>query len=66
MTLDDIGRFLDAGKNGHKTSAKKNYLKMFQKQLKGDTNADFYFDKNTKEVFLEGNKRVIKINRGKI
>lgn len=53
MSSDDIGKFLGAGKNWHGTTAKKDYLKQFSKQLKGDTNADFYIDKTTKEVFFK-------------
>ena len=43
-------------KNWHKTSAKSKFLSKFKKELKGDTNADFYIDKSTKEVFLKSNK----------
>ncbi|HMQ70796.1 MAG TPA: hypothetical protein PKC58_17605, partial [Ignavibacteria bacterium] len=56
MSPDDIGDFLKAGKDWHKGSAKKDFLKQFKKELKGDTNADFYFDKTTKDVFLKSNK----------
>ncbi len=64
MSPDDIGKFLGAGKNWHGTTAKKDYLKQFSKQLKGDTNADFYIDKTTKEVFLKSNKSGNWINTG--
>jgi hypothetical protein len=56
MSPDDIGEFLGEGKNWHKTKAKSNFLNFFKKELKGDTNADFYVDKITKEVYLKSNK----------
>lgn len=55
MSNEQIGKFLNAGKNWHKTSAKEKFLNFFKKELKGDTNADFYIDKKTKEVFLKSN-----------
>lgn len=64
MSLDDIGDFLGAGKDWHKGSAKIDFLKQFKKELKGDTNADFYFDETTREVFLKSNKSGIWINTG--
>lgn len=64
MLPDEIGAFLGAGKNWHKTSAKSDFLKKFKKELKGDTNADFYIDKSTKEVFLKSNKSGNWINTG--
>ena len=64
MSPDDIGKFLGAGKDWHKTSAKTKFLKQFKKELKGDTNADFYIDKTTKEVFLKSNKSNNWINTG--
>lgn len=51
MSEKAIGEFLQAGENWHKTNAKTKFLNQFKKQLKGDTNADFYIDKTTKEVF---------------
>ena len=56
MSPDDIGEFLGAGKDWHKTSAKSKFLNKFKKELKGDTNADFYVDKITNEVFLKSNR----------
>ncbi len=64
MSPDDIGKFLNAGKDWHKSSAKGNFLKQFKKELKGDTNADFYIDKTTREVFLKSNKSGNWINTG--
>ena len=64
MSPEDIGNFLKAGKDWHKGSAKSNFLKQFKKELKGDTNADFYIDKITKEVFLKSNKSGNWINTG--
>ena len=56
MTPDEIGEFLGKGKNWHKTNAKSSFLAKYKKQLKGDTNADFWFDKNTNDVYLKSNK----------
>ena len=64
MSPDDIGKFLNAGKDWHKGSAKGDFLKQFKKELKGDTNADFYIDKTTREVFLKSNKSGNWINTG--
>ncbi len=64
MSLDDIGDFLNAGKDWHGGMAKKKYLKKFEKELKGDTNVYFYLDKNTKQVFLKSNKSGNWINTG--
>ena len=62
---EEIGDFLGAGKNWHQGSAKKDFLKQFKKELKGDTNADFYIDKKTEEVFLKSNKSGNWINTNK-
>jgi RHS repeat-associated protein len=64
MSPDQIGEFLKAEKDWHKGSAKKEFLAKFRKELKGDTNADFYFDKNSKEVFLKSNKSGTWVNTG--
>jgi|GEM_PF-2915746 len=64
MSEDQIGEFLGAGENWHKTTAKKSFVKEFSQQLKGDTNADFYLDKKTKQVFLRSNKSNIWVNTG--
>lgn len=64
LSPNEIGDFLGAGKDWHKGSAKKDFLKQFKKELKGDTNADFYIDKNTNEVFLKTNKSGNLINTG--
>ena len=54
MTLSDIEKLL--GKNWHQNGAKKRFINKFSKLLKGDTNADFYIDKATKQVLLKSNK----------
>lgn len=64
MSIEEIGKFLKAGIDWHKGSAKKDFLKMFKKELKGDTNADFYIDKSTKDVYLKSNKSGNWINTG--
>lgn len=57
MEVDEIGKFLNVtGKNWHKTTEKTNFLKGYQKLMKGDKNADFWIDKNTKNVLLRTNK----------
>eukprot|EP01132_Coremiostelium_polycephalum_P001037 gene1037-1315_t len=56
MSPDEIGDFLEGGNNWHKTSIKADFLKHFRKELKGNTNADFYIDRYTKEILLKGNK----------
>ncbi len=56
LSIDEIGDFLGAGKNWHEGKAKKKFLNKFKKELKGDTNADFYVDKKTKEILLKSNK----------
>lgn len=65
MSEKAIGEFLQAGDNWHKTGAKTKFLNQFKKQLKGDTNADFYMDKVTNEVYLKTNKSGNWINTGK-
>ena len=54
MTLVQLEKLL--GKNWHQNSTKGNFMKRFRKELKGDTNADFYIDKTTNEVLLKSNK----------
>jgi RHS repeat-associated protein len=56
MTPKEIGDFLKEGDNWHKGNGKTNYLKEFQKQLRGDKNSDFLVDKKTNEVVLRSNK----------
>lgn len=65
MSPDDIGEFLGAGKNWHSSGAKNKFLKNFKKELKGDTNADFYLDKTTGDVFLKSNQSGNWINTGR-
>ena len=64
MSIEEIGDFLNAGKNWHKTSAKPDFLGKFRKELKGDSNADFYLDKVTNEVLLKSNKSKNWVQRG--
>ena len=66
MSIDDIGEFLGGGKNWHKTKVKTNFLGEFRKQLRGDTNADFWLDDTTKEVLLKSNKSNIWVKTGRI
>jgi len=54
MKSKDIDKFL--GKDWHKNGEKRKLLKQFRKELKGSTNADFYINKKTKEIFIKGNK----------
>ena len=48
----------------HDTNAKKNYLGIFKKEMKGDTNADFHIDKDTNDIYLKTNQKKIWINTG--
>lgn len=67
MSINEIGEFLGAGKKWHYDGkAKGKFLDQFKKQLRGDKNADFWIDKDTKEVFLKSNKSGDWINTGKI
>ncbi|MBE7635198.1 hypothetical protein [Tenacibaculum finnmarkense] len=59
MTSSEIESFL--GKGWHKNSSKTKYLKKYKKQMKGDTNADFYIHKKTKRIYLVTNKSKITI-----
>ncbi|MEA5403387.1 hypothetical protein VB776_10700 [Arcicella sp. DC2W] len=46
MSVEDIREFLNAGPNWHSRGTfKTDFLKQFSKELRGDTNADFYIDK---------------------
>jgi hypothetical protein len=54
MTEDQITQLL--GKDWHKNGSKSRLVKKFSRELKGSTNADFYVDKTTFEVLLQGNK----------
>ena len=63
MTDKEIGCFFDDEK-WHKTSAKPDYLDIFQKEMKGDTNADFYINKDTDDIYLKTNEKNIWINTG--
>ena len=64
MTPDEIGKFLGAGKNWHKTNVKGDYVRQFEKGLRGDKNADFYIDKATNEVVLKGNQNHVYVRTG--
>ena len=63
MTDEEIARFFDDEK-WHKTNAKKNYLGIFKKEMKGDINADFHINKDTNDVYLKTNEKEIWINTG--
>lgn len=57
MTDEELADFLGEGDDWHYDGkAKDDYRKGFRKQLRGDTNADFQIDKDTREVVLRGNK----------
>ena len=58
-----IARFFE-DEEWHDTNAKKDYLKKFEKKMKGDTNADFHIDKDTNDIYLKTNKKDIWINTG--
>lgn len=50
-------------KNWNQNGA-KTIFKSIQKELRGDTNADFYLDKTTNEILLKSNKSGNWINTG--
>ena len=56
MTDKEIARFFGDEK-WHKTKTKKNYLKIFEKEMKGDTNADFHINKDTNDIYLKTNEK---------
>ena len=63
MTDEEIARFFGDEK-WHKTNAKKDYLDIFEKEMKGDTNADFHINKDTNDIYLKTNEKEIWINTG--
>ena len=63
MTDKEIGLFFDDEK-WHKTSAKRDYLSFFKKEMKGDDNADFYINNDTNDIYLRTNRKKIWINTG--
>ena len=63
MTDKEISRFFGDEK-WHKTNAKSDYLKKFEKKMKGDTNADFHINKDTNDIYLKTNQKKIWINTG--
>ena len=56
MLTKDIDKVLGKGWHDSGSTAKKEYLKTYQKELRGNTNADFYVDKNNGDIFLKGNQ----------
>ena len=63
MTDEEISRFFGDEK-WHKTNAKRDYLDIFKKKMKGDTNADFHINKDTNDIYLKTNEKEIWINTG--
>ena len=63
MTDEEIARSFDDEK-WHKTNAKKNYLGIFKKEMKGDINADLYINKDTNDIYLKTNRKEIWIDTG--
>jgi len=63
MTVDEIGEFLGSS-NWHKNGAKTKFLKRFKKLMRGDSNADFYVDKLSREVLLLTNRKKIWVPTG--
>ena len=51
-----IGRFF-GDEEWHDTNAEKDYLKKFEKEMKGDTNADFHINKDTNDIYLKTNEK---------
>ena len=63
MTDKEISRFFGDEK-WHDTNAKRDYLKIFEKEMKGDTNADLYINKDTNDIYLKTNRKEIWIDTG--
>ena len=63
MTDEEIARFFGDEK-WHKTKEKQKYLKIFEKEMKGDTNADFHINNDTNDIYLKTNEKEIWINTG--
>ena len=53
MVEKDIDKVL--GKGWHTNGEKDRYVESFKKELRGNTNADFYIDKDNGDIFLKGN-----------
>jgi len=64
MPKKQVKEFLDAGEDCHQNGEKPKFTRRFLKQLKGDDNPDFYFDKNTGEIFLKGVKNGVEVPTG--
>jgi RHS repeat-associated protein len=56
MKEKDLAEYFDDPNWHKKNSTKKATLKRYKKEMKGDTNADFYIDEGTKEILLKTNK----------
>ena len=63
MTDKEIERFFGDEK-WQKTKEKQKYLKIFEKKMKGDTNADLYINKDTNDIYLKTNRKEIWIDTG--
>lgn len=55
MTENEISQYFN-DPNWHKGNYKNAMINKFRKELKGSTNADFYIDTKTNQVYLKGNK----------
>ncbi|MDR1544787.1 MAG: hypothetical protein LBS50_10370 [Prevotellaceae bacterium] len=56
MLDKDLNKVLGEGWHEKGSTAKKKYLKTYEKELRGNTNADFYMDKNNGDIFLKSNQ----------
>ena len=63
MTDKEISRFFE-DEEWYDTNAKKDYLKKFEKEMKGDINADFHINKDANDIYLKTNRKKISINTG--
>ncbi len=55
MSDKEIGEDFFGDSNWHKTNAKRQLIKQYEKELKGNKNADFYKDK-AGNFYLRGNQ----------
>ena len=53
MLDKDLNKILGEGWHSKGSTAKKNYVKTYEKELRGNTNPDFYIDKNNGDIFLK-------------
>ena len=66
MTPKEINQFFGDKEWHDKNINKKSMINKFRKELKGSTNADMYIDRETKQIFLKGNKSNAWVDTGEV